>query len=189
MAGSAETRVGIAHHFGWAVAVTASSDHRVVDRRRIELIEPGVAAAPIHHEGAELDDAAAAELVTTVWESARRATAISLDALAADVSDPIVSMSLRSWPADFPTDLAVQRQIPYEARADSVMYREILAECARERGWELCFFEAKLVEAAAAEILGGRAEEVLHGPRAVLGPPWNRDHRVALAATVVAAVG
>jgi hypothetical protein len=44
-------RLGIAHHFGWAVAVTASADHRVVDRRRIELIEPGVPTAPIHHEG------------------------------------------------------------------------------------------------------------------------------------------
>ena len=44
-------RLGIAHHFGWAVAVTASADHPVVDRRRIELVEPGVASAPMHHEG------------------------------------------------------------------------------------------------------------------------------------------
>jgi hypothetical protein len=29
-------RLGIADHLGWAVAVTASSDHEVVDRRRIE---------------------------------------------------------------------------------------------------------------------------------------------------------
>jgi hypothetical protein len=37
-------RLGIAHHLGWAVAVavTASADHTVVDRRRIELIEPGM---------------------------------------------------------------------------------------------------------------------------------------------------
>lgn len=44
-------RLGISHHYGWAVAVTASTDYRVVDRRRIELIEPGVPTAPIHHEG------------------------------------------------------------------------------------------------------------------------------------------
>ena len=50
-------RIGIAHHLGWAVAVTAADDHRVVDRRRIELVEPGVATAPIHHEGKPLDDA------------------------------------------------------------------------------------------------------------------------------------
>ena len=28
--------------------------------------------------------------------------------------------------------------------------------------------------------------EILHGPRAGLGPPWTKDHRAALAATVVA---
>jgi hypothetical protein len=27
---------------------------------------------------------------------------------------------------------------------------------------------------------------VLHGPRATLGPPWASDHRMALAATVLA---
>ncbi|HVF13351.1 MAG TPA: hypothetical protein VM942_02060, partial [Acidimicrobiales bacterium] len=63
-------RVGIAHHFGWAVAVTASTDYQVVDRRRIALIEPGMATAPIHHEGKPLDDAATAALVMAVRASA-----------------------------------------------------------------------------------------------------------------------
>ena len=89
-------RVGIAHHFGWAVAVTASTDHRVVDRRRIELVEPGTAPAPIHHEGKPLDDVAAAKLVAEVRASALRATAAELDQLAADIAQPIVSMSLRA---------------------------------------------------------------------------------------------
>jgi hypothetical protein len=26
---------------------------------------------------------------------------------------------------------------------------------------------------------------VLYGPRAALGPPWSKDHRIALAATVL----
>ncbi|MEV6035705.1 hypothetical protein AB0L65_31410 [Nonomuraea sp. NPDC052116] len=69
-------RVGIAHHFGWAVAVTASADHQVVDRRRIELIEPGVPAAPIHHDGRSLDDAAVSELVARVRASAARADSV-----------------------------------------------------------------------------------------------------------------
>ena len=62
-------RVGIAYHLGWAVAVTASADHKVVDRPRLQLIEPGV-PAPL----------------------ARR----------------------------LPDDIAIQRCVPYEARADSV---------------------------------------------------------------------
>jgi hypothetical protein len=179
-------RVGIAHHFGWAVAVTASADHRVVDRRRIELIEPGMAAAPIHHEGKPLDDAAAAALVAQVRASAMRATSASLDELATAVPEPIVSMSLRAWPLDFPDDIAVQRRAPYEAQADSIMYREVLAELARARGWSVHLYDAKDVESRAARILAERTDEVLRGPRATLGPPWAKDHRMALAATIIA---
>ena len=142
--------------------------------------------APIHHEGKPLDDVAAAELVTQVRASALRATAASLDELTADLPAPICSMSLRSWPDDFPTDIATQRQVPYEARADSVMYRQILAELAQSRGWELHTFEAKDVEARAARKLGARADQILLGPRAQLGPPWTKDHRIALAATILA---
>lgn len=179
-------RVGIADHFGWAVAVTASADHEVVDRRRIELVEPGLSAAPIHYESHRLDVAATAALVAEVRASALRATAAALDELAAALPAPVVSISLRTWPTDFPDDIAVQRRSPYEARADAVMYRQVLAEVAHARGWVVHQYVAKHVEAQAAGILADRAEEVLHGPRARLGPPWAKDHRVALAATVLA---
>jgi hypothetical protein len=46
-------------------------------------------------------------------------------------------------------------------------------------------YDAKHVEDEAARMLGERADAVLHGPRATLGPPWSKDHRMALAATVV----
>ena len=145
-----------------------------------------MAAAPIHHEGKPLDDTATAVLVAEVRASAIRATSASLDALEADLPEPIVSMSLRAWPADFPDDIAVQRRAPYESRADSVMYRQVLAELARQRGWEVHFYDAKNVEAQAISILAERADDVLRGPRATLGPPWAKDHRIALAATIVA---
>ena len=189
-------RLGIAHHFGWAVAVTASADHTVVDRRRIELLEPGVPTAPIHHEGGAhllhrrsepLDDTALAALVADVRASAVRATSAALDEIATALPQPIISMSLRAWPADFPDDITVQRRVPYESRADSVMYCQVLAELARDRGWDVHLYNANDVEAEAVRILGERADEVLHGPRSTLGPPWSKDHRTALAATVVLA--
>ena len=74
-------RVGVAHHLGWAVVVTAAHDGRVVDRRRVELIEPGLPAAPVHHVGGphemhraaeSLGDGALAALVLEVRTSARR---------------------------------------------------------------------------------------------------------------------
>jgi len=179
-------RLGVAHHLGWAVVVTASDDHRVVDRRRIELVEPGVAAAPVHHEGKPLDDDALAALVARVRASSARAASAALDRLAAEVPGPVVSMSLRSWPPDFPDDVVVQRRVPHEARADSVMYRQVLADVADARGWAVHLFDARDVEGRAAAVLGERAHEVLHGPRAALGPPWTKDHRMALAATVLA---
>ena len=179
-------RLGIAHHLGWAVAVTASADHEVVDRRRIDLIEPGMPNAPIHHEGKPLDDAATAVLVAQARASAVRATSAALDELATALPGPIVSMSLRAWSLDFPEDIAVQRRAPYEARADSVMYRQVLAEQARARGWDVHVYDAKDVEARAARKLAERADEVLLGPRAAMGPPWAKDHRMALAATIVA---
>jgi hypothetical protein len=188
-------RVGVAHHFGWAVAVTASADHEVVDRRRLTLIEPDLPPAPIHHVGgphlmhrtsAPLDDDALAALVRDVRASVERATSRALTELAATLSEPVVSLSVRAWPADFPQDVAVQRRVPYESRADSIMYCELLAEAGHARGWDVHQYDAKHVEADAARMLGARADEVLHGPRHTLGAPWSKDHRTALAATIVA---
>jgi hypothetical protein len=158
-------RLGIAHHLGWAVAVTASDEHEVVDRRRIELLEAGMSAAPVEHEAQALDEDDAARLVAEIRASAMRATSASLDQLAAALPGPIISMSLRAWPLDFPDDIVVQRRPPYASRADSVMYCQVLAECAHVRGWEVHLFDAKDVEAQS---------------------PWTKDHRIALAATIVA---
>ncbi|MGH2583286.1 MAG: hypothetical protein ACRDJE_00050 [Dehalococcoidia bacterium] len=179
-------RLGIADHLGWAVAVTASTDHTVVDRRRIALTEPGMPTAPIHHESHRLDVAATMALVAKVRASVVRAASAALDELATALPEPIVSMSLRAWPLDFPEDVAVQRRAPYEARADAIMYRQVLVELAHARGWDVHLYTAKDVEGQAGSLLAERAAEVLHGPRARLGPPWAKDHRMALAATIVA---
>lgn len=187
-------RLGIAHHLGWAVAVTASAGHDVVDRRRIELIEPGLPNAPVHHHGGAhamhtdgpppSDDELAA-LVADVRASATRASAAALDELEAAVGGPIRSISLRDWPDDVPDDIATQRRAPHESRVDSIMYREVLADLAAARGWEVHRYAAD-AEQQARRLLGARADEVLQGPRTRLGAPWTKDHRTALAATVLA---
>jgi hypothetical protein len=179
-------RLGIADHLGWAIAVAASDDHEVVDRRRIELIEAGMSAAPIHYESRHLDVRTTAALVGKVRASVVRATSAALDEIAASLPVQVRSISLRAWPFDFPDDIAVQRRAPYEARADAIMYRQELSELAHTRGWEVHLYDAKAVVDQATRMLAERADEVLHGPRARIGPPWTKDHRVALAATIVA---
>jgi hypothetical protein len=179
-------RLGIADHLGWAVAVTATADYEVADRRRIELVEPGFSAAPIHYESKRLDVAATAALVAEVRASVARATSAALDEIAAALPGSVVSISLRTLPVDFPADIAVLRRPPYEARADAVMYRQVLAECAHARDWDLHFYDAKDVLSTVSGALAGRADDVLQKPRATLGPPWTKDHRIALAATILA---
>jgi hypothetical protein len=142
----------------------------------------------MHRQGEPLDDDALAALTANVRASAVRTAAASLDGLARALPESIVSMSLRAWPEDFPTDIATRRRVPYESRADSVMYREVLAELGRARGWSIHLYEAEDVEAEAARVLGDRVDQVLYGPRQALGPPWSKDHRMALAATVVSSV-
>jgi hypothetical protein len=175
-------RLGIADHLGWAVAVTVSDDRAVVDRRRIALIEPGISSAPIHYESSRLDIPATAALVAHARAAIARAASAALDELPA----PIRSISLRAWPQDFPGDIAVQRRVPYEARADAVMYRRELAELAHARGWDVHLFDAKAVVGQAIDVLGAPDDDFLHAPRRTLGPPWTKDHRVALAAAIVA---
>jgi hypothetical protein len=178
-------RLGIADHLGWAVAVTASADYEVVDRRRIELVEPGLSPAPIHYDSHRLDVAATVALVAKVRASVVRAATAALDQIATAVPAPVVSISLRALPADFPDDIAVQRRSPYEARADAVMYRRVLVELAHKRDWRVHQYHAKYVIGQATGILTERADKVLQGPRETLGPPWTKDHRMALAATIV----
>jgi len=178
-------RLGVVHHLGWAVAVTATADGEVVDRRRLDLIEAGLPVAPFEHELRDLDDHEAVALVSAVRASALRSATAGLDDLVASTGR-IESMSLRYWSPDFPDDLARLRRDPYRATADSVLYRQVLADLAHARGWGVHLYDAQAVEGQAARALGARAEEVLRGPRIRLGAPWSKDHRVALAAALIA---
>jgi hypothetical protein len=168
--------LGIFDHFGWAIAVTATADGQVVDRRRIELVAPGLTHAPVHYDAAALDDRALTARITEVRASIARCSAAAFGELDAVVPG-IGSIALRKWPEDFPTDLATIRRAPYESRADAVMYREEMAMVARQRGWEVRRYDATAVLAAAPE-------DVLASPRERLGAPWTKDHRIALAAAM-----
>lgn len=187
--------IGVAHHFGWAVLVTADEEHRVVDRRRIELVDPGLPAAPIHHRGGAhamhgleevLDDEALGELVAAVRASAVEHANRSLNDLAEELGTAVKSISVRDWPRDFPSEIAELRRPPYESRADSIMYCEVLAGAGADRGWTVRRFDAKSIEREAGLMLDDAAD-LIDAQRSILGPPWNKDHRIAFAAAILAA--
>jgi len=180
--------VGIVDHGGYAVAVTTNVVGEPIDRRRLELLEEGLPPLPHHHEGQRLPLPEAVALVAKVRASAERTARTRLAELERDVGVPIVGVALRESPELPPT--VEERIRDYRAMcvADWVMYREIVAAAAMERGWRVHLFDAKTILDEGCSALGGCAllEGKLAAARAHFGAPWQRDHRVAMAAAMVA---
>ena len=179
--------VGVSDHGGWAVLVTAARDGTLLDRRRVELVADDLPGLPHHHDGQRLRMDDAVKLVRRVRISAERHAARALDAVAAAVPH-IHGIALRTCPP-LPRTIA-ERITDHRARnvADWVMYREALEKAAQLRGWSVHWFDAKGVfRAASRALLIEDFDAYFLGMRRALGPPWNNDHKIALAAAVVAA--
>ena len=68
------------------------------------------------------------------------------------------------------------------------MYRTALASAAEARGWPVYWYDAKSVLGVASQVLRVKNLDAhfLRVQRAV-GPPWNKDHKLAMAAAIVTA--
>ncbi|HTU82877.1 MAG TPA: hypothetical protein VMF61_12145 [Candidatus Acidoferrales bacterium] len=179
--------VGVSDHGGWAILVTATPDGKLLDRRRVELVDDELPGIPHHHEAQLLPIDQAVALVERVRASADEHAMTALDAVAAAVPK-ILGIALRTCPPLPPT--IAERLQDYRARnvADWVMYRQALASAARVRGWPVRWYDAKDVLAAAREALRvADFDDYFLRMRREVGPPWNLDHKLAMAASVVTA--
>ena len=176
--------IGVSDHGGWAVFVTVARDGTLLDRRRVELVGEGLPKLPHHSEGQGLPINEAVELVERVRESAERHAVLALDAVATAVPR-ILGVALRKC-QPLPATIA-ERIKDYRAQnvADWVMYRKALASAAEARGWPVHWYDAKDVLGAARQAL--RVEDLdaqFLQMRKAVGPPWNNDHKLAMAAAV-----
>jgi hypothetical protein len=179
--------IGISDHGGWAVLVTVARDGTLLDRRRVELVDDDLPAIPHHHEAQLLPPDEAVALIDRVRASAERHAGVALDAVATAVPD-IRGIALREYQPLPPT--IAERLKDYRARnvADWVMYRKALAAAAEARGWPVYLYDAKKVLAAASKVLRvANFEAYFLKMRSAVGPPWNNDHKLAMAAAIVAA--
>lgn len=180
--------VGVSDHCGWAVLMTVAADGSVLDRRRIELVDEGLPMLPYHHDAQRLPIHEALALIARVRESAEARARVGLEALAKEVPAKIAAISMRVCPAI--PDSVEERLSSYRAQnvADTVMYRDALALAARARGWSVHWYDARRVHADAARALGRPSiDDLLVKTRAALGSPWQKDHRMAMAAAIAAA--
>jgi hypothetical protein len=189
--------VGVAEHGNSAVLVTVAPGGELLDRRRIDLTR-GLPTHPYHHAGSwavgrylnspwaraiPLADAVA--LVERVRESAARGARASLEALAATVPVPIASIAIRVCPQLPPTTEERIADTRVANVADSVMYREALANAAEARGWSVHWYERERVFRDAAVALGGEdIDAFLRAMGRSIGPPWQAKHKLAAAAAL-----
>jgi hypothetical protein len=165
----------------------AARDGTLLDRRRIELVGKGLPKLPHHHEAHGLPFDEAVELVERVRVSAERHAVVALDTITTAVPH-ILGVALRVCPQLPPT--IAERIKDYRAQnvADWVMYRKALASAAEARGWPVHWYDAKRVLGAASQALPAENLEAhFHQVRRAIGPPWNKDHKLAMAAAIVAA--
>jgi hypothetical protein len=179
--------IGVSDHGGWAVLVTVARDGTLLDRRRVELVDEGLPKLPHHHQSQGLPLDEAVELVERVRVSAEKHALLALEAVTLAVPR-ILGVALRNCPQLPPT--IAERIKDYRAQnvADWVMYRKALSSAAEARGWPVHWYDAKKVLGAASQAL--RVDNLdahfLQVRRAV-GPPWNKDHKLAMAAAIVTA--
>jgi hypothetical protein len=180
--------IGVSDYGGWAVLVTSAGDGTLLDRRRVELVDEDLPKIPHHSEGQALPLHAAVALVERVRVSAERHAKLGLDAVAMTLPGRIRGVALRQCP-ELPATIA-ERIKDYRAQnvADWVMYRKALASAAGARGWAVHWYDAKKVLDAASEALRIKDLDAhfLH-LRKSIGSPWGKDHKVAMAAAIVAA--
>jgi hypothetical protein len=194
--------VGVAEHGNSAVLVTIATGGELLDRRRVDLTEPGLPSHPHHHQGSwavgryldspwarpiSLVDALA--LVERVRDSAARGAREVLAVLTATVPVPITHIAIRVCPKLPPTTQERIADNRAQTVADSVMYREALASAAQARGWSVHWYDRGLVFRDAAAALGEDVDAYLNVMGRSIGPPWQAKHKLAAAAALVAVMG
>ncbi|HVZ36014.1 MAG TPA: hypothetical protein VG963_26485 [Polyangiaceae bacterium] len=192
--------VGVAENGNSAFLVSVASAGELLDRRRVDLTPPDLPTHPHHHEGSwavgrylntpgarKISLADAVALVERVRAAAAQGARESLEALAAALPGAIECISLRVCP-ELPSTTE-QRITDHRAQtvADSVMYRQCLADAARARGWSIHWYDRERVFQDAAAALGGKdIDAVLQAMGRAIGPPWQAKHKLAAAAAIAA---
>jgi hypothetical protein len=180
--------IGVSDHGGWAVFVTVARDGTLLDRRRVELVDEDLPKIPHHSEGQALPIEEAVALVERVRASAERHATLCLESVAMTLPERIAGIALRECPRLPPT--VAERITDARARnvADWVMYRQALAAAAGALGWAVHWYDVKTALAAAGDALGvENLDAHFRQLRESIGPPWGKDHKVAMAAAIVAA--
>jgi hypothetical protein len=189
--------LGLKAHSGWAALIALGSDNgalRVVDRRRVELVEEADAAwaKQPYHAAEGLSPSQAREVVERGVEAARR---LALREIQASVDRAraaeheiaacsiLVSEPMPDWSVD--EILAVHFRMH---KAEGVLFRDALVRAADVCGLAVVAIPEKLLTEHAEKVLDTPVSAVMNRI-AVLGkaagPPWAKDQKDAALAAMI----
>ncbi|MEJ7584122.1 MAG: hypothetical protein WKF43_08535 [Acidimicrobiales bacterium] len=194
----ADLALGVRDHSGWAVVVAVAGDVTAPDvvlRERVALLDPDLPRQP-YHAAVDLDLPEAATLIEQVERSAEHEAASMLNRVLADLAvtgHRVACIAVAAVTVAVPDSLEmVLSSHALLHAAEGELYREALAEAAAGEGLPVTRFLHKTVMADAAACLGVSGDEVRRTMNALgkdLGPPWQKDHKEATAAALIAAAG
>ena len=190
----AKVALGCSVHSGWAVVVAVAepaggSEPVIVGRYRATLV-PDELPRMTYHAAAELpvgDGEALIEQVTAAAEAgARSELAMAINGVTdGDVELCAVLGEERSLPS-------LERILASHAllhTAEGQLYRQVLVEAAQDLGLRAVLMPPKAVGAQVMATWGwseDRQATWLTGEGKALGPPWQKDHKQAVLAAMVA---
>jgi hypothetical protein len=192
-----EYSIGIEDHYAWAnvVSITAAgSDEILLDRRRVELLDPPLPASPYHHDTLHLPPSAAEKLVQDVKMSANSRAMTALSSLITELAPARCrGVAIRVPPlSHLPATVAeVHADTWVMNRADGMIYHQALTEASAQLNLRVCYFEPATVLAHAAQARGTTARDLEHRLKAfgtTHGPPWRKGHVIACAGAICAYV-
>ena len=192
-----EYSIGIEDHYAWAnlVSVTTSGPNEIVlDRRRVELLDPKLAASPYHHETLQMPLSEAEKLVRDVKTSASKRAKAALSSLIGELAPAKCrGIAIRVPPLpDLPATVAeVHANTWITNRADGMIYHQALTQAAAQLNLRVFYFEKDNVLEVAAQARGKSPRDLERQLKALgttLGPPWRRGHVVACAGAILAHV-
>ncbi len=181
--------LGFRAHSGWAAVVAvggvASSFPAVLDRRRIELVEPGVPKQP-YHAAEGLDLAQAEKIITRsvdlATRLARQAVRAVIDNLRNQGYEVVSCGMLQAAGRTLPglTEILASHALIHAAEGE--LFRNVLVSAGEHYALPLTRVKERELYATAVVQLHLSLEQLQHRVAEIgrpIGPPWSQDQKYA----------
>jgi len=155
-----EYSIGIEDHYAWAnmVSVTTSGPNEILlDKRRVELLDPHLTASPYHHETLQMLLSEAEKLVRDVRTSANNRAELALSSLIEELAPAKCrAIAIRVPPLpDLPDSVAeIHANTWIMNRADGMIYHQAMTQAAAQLNLRVFYFEKDNILELAAQARG-----------------------------------